>query len=112
MLVLWDLGSNCSTLEANIALRMPSEDTWAISLEMFMQMPGMVTFLCLTLCCVYHLLLAWQAPLVDNVVLFLLCPCFLKQSWRLGAFQGFHVDGFRGTTCVWAGRWARSTRFV
>lgn len=50
MLVLWDLGpSNCSTLEANIALRMPSEDaTWAISLEMFMQMPGMVRFLSLT----------------------------------------------------------------
>ena len=49
MLVLWDLGSNVrSTLEANIALRMQSEDIWAISLEMFMQMPGMVTFLCLT----------------------------------------------------------------
>ena len=44
MLVLWDLGpSNSSTLEANIALRMPNEDTnWAISLEMLMQMPGMV----------------------------------------------------------------------
>lgn len=55
MLVLRDLGSNLpSTLEANIALRMPSEDTqWAISLEMFMQMPGMVTNLVFDVCFVF-----------------------------------------------------------
>lgn len=95
MLVLWDLGpSNSSTLEANIALRMPSEDTWAISLEMFMQMPGMVRFLCLTffLFCVYHYWIvasfAWQTQPVDNVVLFLLCPCFLNKS-SAGSISGF-----------------------
>ncbi len=67
MLVLWDLERNFSTLEANIALRMPREDTWTISLDMFMQMPGTVQFLVLSLYVfLLHLVFAIVFSIANN----------------------------------------------